>query len=471
MFQLHPPGVHAITRTVTVNSVLLATATVVTKALTFSYIFIIMRYLGPERYGKYCLAYSFVAMLAFGSELGLASFTVREVAAKPSSGRQFFANMLSIRLVLALVTFVLTVSLGLVVTPAAPARVGIFLFALAMILDAVSEGMTSFFLAFQRAFYPAVAGMLRAGVVLACVIFFAWNDCGLISLVGATTLGAGAVLAFQILVFVRSFFVPIPSLHFEYLRSMLRNALPYAAMALITNLFFRIDMVMLSLIKGDLETGLYGAAYRIMESLLFISTAVNSAALPALARLLASSPAEVGVIFRQAFRWLVWLGLPMAVGLTMTATPVMALFGKGYGEAAPCLQVLAWALFLMFINHLSGTLLTAAGRQVMLAKICAVALAANVLLNLLLIPRFGRMGAAWVTLLCECGFVPALFLPARRYLDMATLLYGLWRPSVSAAGLGVFCFLFADHSLMVLVPGGAVVYGVLLAATYLARRG
>jgi O-antigen/teichoic acid export membrane protein len=147
----------------------------------------------------------------------------------------------------------------------------------------------------------------------------------------------------------------------------------------------------------------------------------------------------------------------------------MGLFGPGFVDAAPCLRVLAWALMLMFVNRFTGTLLTAAGRQGMLVKLCAVVLVANVVLNLLLIPRYGRMGAAWVTLLCECGFLPTLLLLSRRYLDLGRLRKGLWRPCLAAAGMGGFCWYFGGLSLLALVPCGAAVYGLLLAATYLLR--
>jgi O-antigen/teichoic acid export membrane protein len=377
--------------------------------------------------------------------------------------------MLAVRLVLALATFGVIVALGRLVAADAVTRLAIVLFALAMILDAVTEGLTSFFFAFERMVYPSAAAILRAGAILAAVALCAYGGMGLGGVVGATAIGAGAATLAMTVAFAGQFFVPRLRLDLGFIRSMLRNAMPYVAMALITNIFFRIDMVMLSLMKGDLETGLYGAAYRIMESLLFISTAVNSAALPAMSRVLVAAPSEVGVIFRGSFRWLVWLGLPMTVGLTVLASPIMALFGEGFVAAASTLQVLAWAVLLMFVNHLSGTLLTAAGKQRMLVWICAVALILNVLLNLKFIPRYGRMGAAWVTFLCECGFLPALVFAARRYLDLRILVSGMWRPCLTAGAMGVFCWYFSDLPLAAVVPCGAAVYGLLLAASYLLR--
>ena len=467
---LQQPDIMPVPRTVAFNSTLLAIATVVTKVLTFTYILIIARYLGPELFGKYSFAYSFVAMLSFGSELGLASFTVREVAGDPSAARRLFSNMFAVRLLLALATFAVVVSLGQIMGQDAAARLAVLIFAVAMVLDAFAEGLTSFFFAFQRMLFPSIATIFRACVVLGAVVLFAHAGLGLGPIVGATVIGAIVTSVILGLAFARQFWIPRPDLQLGFLRTMLWTALPYAGMALITNMLFRIDIVMLSVMKGDVETGLYGAAYRIMESLLFISTAVNSASLPAMSRVLAATPAEIEGIFQRSFRWLVWLGLPMAVGLTLVAEPIMGLFGAQFKGAAPCLQVLAWALLLMFVNRFTGTLLTAAGWQRLLVKICAVALVANVLLNLLLIPKFGRMGAAWVTLLCECGLMPALLLLARRYLDLRNLLHGLWRPCLAAAAMAGFCWYFNGLPLAVLVSCGAAVYGIFLVATYLFRR-
>ncbi len=445
---------------------MLAGATVVAKALTFAYIFIVMRYLGPELFGKYSLAYSFVAMLSFGSELGLTSFTVREMAAAgpsdPALARRFFSNIFTLRLLLASVTFVAIVGLSFVVTADSAARGAIAIFALAMVLDACAECLSSFFMAFQRMLFPALASIVRAAVVLLGVGLSAWVGWGLGPVVAASAIGGGvaglglwAALSWRL-------WMPRLALHLQYIRTLLWNAMPYIVMSLVTSIFFRIDMVLLSAIKGDLETGLYGAAYRIMESLLFMSIAVNSASLPALSCVLAVANEGGGVVFRRAFGWIVRLGLPMAVGLGLLAAPIMSLFGEGYAAAAPALQVLSAALLLIFVNRLVGTLLTAAGLQPLLMKICAALMAANIVLNLLLIPPYGRMGAAWVTLLCEVALMPVLFMLARRYLALGALLAGLWRPCLAAVVMAAMCWYFGELSLALIVPLGAAVYALML---------
>ena len=451
------------------NTALLVASSAVSKLLTFICILAITRYLGPELFGKYSFAYALVAMLSFGSELGLSSFTMREVAADPASARLFFPNIMAVRLLLALVTFGVVVALGHVVTHDPAARIAIVLFAVAMMLDALADGLTSFQYAFQQMAFPCAATMARPVVVLGAVLLSARFHLGLGFVVGATVIGAAAAVAVLFLAPSREFWTPRPSLHFGFMYPMLVNALPYAGMALITNMYFRIDILMLSKMKGDAETGLYGAAYRIMESLLFISTAVNTAALPAMSAMLATAPEKVHVMYRTSLRWLVLLGLPMAVGLTVLAQPVMALLGKGFVVAAPALQVLSWALLLIFVNHLTGVVLTAVGWQRLLVKVFAMALAANVALNLILIPPYGRMGAAWVTLLCECALLPALLLLARSHLHLAELLHGFWRPCVAAAGMGCFCWYFAGLSLAAVVPCGAAVYGLLLLACNVLR--
>jgi len=449
--------------TVAKNTIFIAASTVVAKALTFCSLFLIMRHLRPALYGKYAVAFSIVAMLGILSELGIATLTVRDVAASRRRATTYFINVLLLRLALYGLTLIAVWLTARLVTGDAETLTAVYLFAAALFFDTVADTCSNFFYAFENTLVPSLLTSLRSAVVLSAVAIAVRMQAGLTAMVLATVIGS-SFMAVSMLTMAIRLVKPSLRVSFLFIANLIARALPFAAMALITSLLFRVDILMLSRMKGDLETGLYGAAYRLMEALLFVSAAVNAAALPTMSRFFKAAPEKVREIHRIAFRVLFALGLPAALVLTLCAERVMGIFGKGYLPATPCLRILSWAMFLMFLNRLAGPLLTAAGRQKLLALIMLHALGLNILLNLLLIPGYGRIGASAATLLCEVLLAPTFLFFCRGYQDIPSLFSGLWRSCAAGALVAIFCWIFGNLNLILLLTMAGAVYFLALVA-------
>ena len=101
------------------------------------------------------------------------------------------------------------------------------------------------------------------------------------------------------------------------------------------------------------------------------------------------------MLYEKSFYYLLLLALPMAAGLTLTADRIILfLYGPQFSAAAAALIMLAWAEALLFLHLIMGFLLTAIDRQGLFTAATAAYAAANVAINLVLIPRYGAAGAA-----------------------------------------------------------------------------
>jgi O-antigen/teichoic acid export membrane protein len=174
--------------------------------------------------------------------------------------------------------------------------------------------------------------------------------------------------------------------------TVLRAALPMAANGGLQMLSPRVEFLVLSVLAGDRETGVFLAALRVFEFLGMVPNAVAQGAMPALTR--EALRGGEGVRRRTAGT-MALVAAPAALGLALVAGGVVGLlFGSAYADGAAPLRILATALLPLFMNALLSWALLARGRAAWLPRLTGLRVVAAVALALVLVPRLGAVGAA-----------------------------------------------------------------------------
>ena len=182
----------------------------------------------------------------------------------------------------------------------------------------------------------------------------------------------------------------------------LRICLPLFAIDLLTGLYFRVDQVLLLRLRGPEETGLYAAAYRVIEMLLLLVGGTMTVLFPRLAGSARGAPGTFRADFIRAWRALWVSSVVFAVNGWLWAVSLLpVIFGSAYGPAQAQLHVLLGAIPLIYVNYLLTQSLIATRHERFYALGTAVCAGVNLGLNLLLIPLWGGTGAAWVTVATE----------------------------------------------------------------------
>lgn len=184
----------------------------------------------------------------------------------------------------------------------------------------------------------------------------------------------------------------------------LRESWPLFINQLLQGLFFKIDAVLLLPLAGAAAAGTYAAAYKVSEGAAIVSSTFTLALFPRLSR--SSDPSTgqgLSDAYRLPLRILLQLAFPLAAGIALLSEPIVALIaGRAYlPESAIALAILICYLPLSYANGLTQYVLIAAGRQRLLTAAFVAALVFNFVANLILIPRFGYVGAGWVTVASE----------------------------------------------------------------------
>ncbi|MFH1154177.1 MAG: flippase [Pseudomonadota bacterium] len=182
---------------------------------------------------------------------------------------------------------------------------------------------------------------------------------------------------------------------------MKKEAFPLMLVSLFTFVYFRIDTIMIKLLKGDFEVGQYSAAYTLMEGLMFIPGSFMIAFFPRLAKATANTSAFLGQV-RLGGSILFAMALVICGGLYLFSDILVALvWGAGYLPSASTLKLLALALFVIHLNYLVTQSAIALNRERFYIKVTAGSAVMNIALNLAFIPLWGGNGAAVSTIITE----------------------------------------------------------------------
>jgi O-antigen/teichoic acid export membrane protein len=187
---------------------------------------------------------------------------------------------------------------------------------------------------------------------------------------------------------------------------------PLFAYFAIVAIFSQVDIFMLKLVASSTDLASYGAAFRYYALLSLALGAVHAVLLPAIQR--AASLEQLSALFAQHMRLLLAFG-PAVLVTAWLAQWVLPWIDRGrYPDAVPAFQVLAVSSIISFAFSPHVNLLLKYERFWFLLVVIALALASAVVLHALLIPRYGAVGAALVTLIAAGGANAAFFAKARR---------------------------------------------------------
>jgi O-antigen/teichoic acid export membrane protein len=266
---------------------------------------------------------------------------------------------------------------------------------------------------------------------------------------------------------------PAPQLEPGLLISWVKVAVPLGITFIITTVYFKVDVPILQRFRPYSEVGYYTFAYKPFESLLFIPFALRSVIFPVLSVYHRQSPERVLPLAEKFFKALVILGWPITVGVFLLAPQFNSLLHL-YAGSEPALQILALAIVFMFADNTFAATLNAIDKQNVFALVAMVGLVINVGVNLVVIPRYGYLGASWAVVVTEAALVVVGWLVLRAQLGTIPLLRTSWKAVVAGLVMGGFIFVANPHQnrvlLFVVVIASALVYGAVLLALRVADR-
>jgi len=416
------------------------------------------RYLGATDYGKVALAFAFIQMLGILADVGLLTVVVREISRDPASTDRLVGNALVLRLVLSLALLALAALASLTLSWDTQVRVAVLIAGVPFVLGLVNSALVAVLQARLRMDRAVVADVIGRAASFAALVLVVTLDAGFYAVVATAAVGALATLLVTWAIVFREA-RPRPRADREVWRRLLVLALPVGAALAVSELYFRLDMLLVSVFRPYDEVGLYALSYRIVELIGILPAIVMTSVFPLLARYLQESRELAARTVDAAGDLFVAIGAPIAAGGLVVAPELVRLIGgdEFAGSAGP-LRLLLFAVVLAFVSGLFGHALIAGGRQGSALRLGITALVFNLVLNLALVPPFGIEAAAAVALASELVLAGGGLVLVRRDLGLRPHFRLLWRATAAAAVMAAVLALVSELSLALLLPLGAVLY-------------
>ena len=421
------------------------------------------RVLGAAGYGAFANAVGITGFFIIFSDLGLNTILVRE-SAKNEKRNQYIATAFLIKLTLVLLGFLIIVAIGPSLTKVALAKELIPLVALVFALDALKDFGISLARSLEKMEIEAFASISGSLVMAVSAIFLFRVSATPIHLVYAYLAGSAWALLLTIILEKEYFKNLKGNFKKALIKPMACAALPLAASTIFGSVLIFGDTIMLGWFRTAREVGLYNAAKRIIQLLYLVSAILALSVLPVFSRLARKREKELKLILEKTVGIVLLIGLPIIIGgFILSKEIILLVFGGEYTESGPAFSILIFTLLLIYPVHIVTNLIIAYNRQTKIIKFWFLGALGNIILNLILIPTWGIIGAALALLAGNALAQIPIYIEAQKIMSfklfsklkkvaLATILMSLLVLGLNRIGSPV----------VLTIPLGMVAYGLSL---------
>jgi O-antigen/teichoic acid export membrane protein len=384
------------------KNVLFATLSAGSAVLLLLVVVLIRRVLGNEVFGAFSWALSLATIGEALMDFGIHQVTIRSIARDRQSARRIFQNTLALKVMPGVSMFVVLGAVAFFCWPDTDLRLTCLLMLVGATLRSYLMTIRGVLLGLER-FGDESLVVIGDRVVLLVVVGTALL--GGVGLVGLAVAFVGA----RLLTVVGGFLLthrhvgpPRPAFEMDLWRELQMNALPLGAFLIVLNVYNYVDTILLGTMRDLGEAGLYSTAYRIYEGLTYAPAILASVLTPRLSHLWTVDRVAHARLVRQGLGVTTLLAIVLGVAVWIGAPWGLVLaFGSDAIASVSTLRILDGGLIFVFAIWLLHATAISVFEQRLLLTTTVIGVVANTALNLWLIPRYGREGAAWATILGE----------------------------------------------------------------------
>ena len=384
--------------------------------LGYAFRFVLARKLGVEQYGLFFSVLAFFFLFSTVKDLGIGNALVitlpkLQLKKKWETIKNTFFITYGFKLafagILAILFWLLAPLLAQYLFKTSEATPLLRIMSMVFFLSVNEEMLGSTFLGFQKHTYYACIELLTKTLLLAFLFFFIHKG------IHAPVLAYLSTALLLPVLLLPSLYKVWPKSAFRYswkpLKPLLLLGLPFVLNTLTYSIVSYFDTLMLTSMRSLHEVGLYNAALPTAMAVLYFMYAFDSVLQPLSAELYHARKKDklslgLGLLHKYLFIGI----LPLIFVFILYAPSILQLFyGTEYVAGTAPLQILMIGVLFYAIALTNLSVLSGIGQPKKVAKIMLFAAISNVVLNLIFIPSYGMIGAAFTTVL---SYTLALFL-------------------------------------------------------------
>jgi O-antigen/teichoic acid export membrane protein len=426
---------------------------------------LMIRHLGVVDYGYYVTVASIVFIIGGITEAGLTNLGTRQYAVLDDHEREpFLQNLTGLRFALTL-TGVLAATLLTWATGARTIVVqGTLLTGVALLLTLSQQTYAIPLMAKLKLGWVTGLDLLKQGLLTGLIVACVIAGAGLLPFFAAS-IGSGLGVLAATVILVRGEGSLRPRFDRAAWLLILREVLPYAAAAAVGLVYFRLAVILMSYVASAHETGIYSAAFRLVEVAAVIPWLVVSSSFPILARAADRDADRLRYALQRLFEVSTIVGVLAALGIVLGAEFAIGVVAglPRYDESVPVLRLLGLAMLTSFLVATWSFALLSLKEYTALLRANALAAVVACAGVVALEPVWGARGAAVATVAAEAVLALAYLWSLRRVRPDLTPRVRFILKVLTAAAAGGLAALLPVPSLVAALVGGAVYVAVLFA--------
>ena len=459
-------------------------AKLVSAGISIPFLILLPRFLGAEVYGQFVIAVSILIFLRLLSGGGLGYATGRRLAELETEGDSHggvLAAGLSLQIILAVavgaIFFWAAGPIGSFVSSRTGSAQGLGplfqVVALAVVFFALTEFAKAAFQGLQRFHYLTLVTTIEYIGKLILVVGLVWAG------YGVTVAFAGFALALSLAAVTGIFLLwrvgwSRPTALIAQWKDLYLYNVPLMLTSAGFIVYTELDAIMLAYFSGFAQTGLYAAAKSIARAAPLFAVPFGQAAAPVIVRMMRDAREEAAEFVNRLLRYVGAVFIPIAAAVAVMAPYIVRMWGPGFTGAALPLRVMSLFLLSISFGVVIAPILDYLGEAPRRARWMMISVAVNIGLNLLLIPRYGALGAALATVVTHGPFVlnNLRFLADRIGLSrrrLAASLAPIVGASFAASVVAVLALNWRANLLVGLISGAAVYLGLIFAFGVVSR--
>lgn len=389
-----------------------------------------VRYLGPSNYGVLSYAMSVVAFAVPIMQLGLNHVLVRELVKSPEREGQILGTALMINIISSIFCMIGTVAFVAIADGGDKEIILVCaLYSLTLLFQA-TEITQFWFQSKLRSKYTSIA-MLSAYIVVALYKVYLLATQKDVSWFALSNVLDYFLISIILMVMYKKVGGQRLGVNWQTGREMLSRSKYYIIPSLMVMIFQHTDRIMIKLMIGEAETGVYSAAITCIGITGFVFAAVIDSARPVILEAKEKDQVLYETRVAQLYSIITCMSVGQGIVMTLFAKPIVhLLYGSEYAKAASILAVAVWYVTFSYYGSVRAVWILAEEKQKYLIGINMAGAMANVTLNYFLIPVWGAVGAAVASLITQfftnviIGFI---FKPIR---ENNILMVRSWNPKV-----------------------------------------
>jgi len=388
-------------QTIFKNTFWLTIGTTFNKLLNLLLLIYVARILGVTEYGKFSFAFAFISFFVIFHDFGLPTLIAREYAKnEEEKDREEFYSILSLKILLSIIAFIIILISSFFITADPQIRNIILILTLFSVFNGFNSIFYAVFQARQKMEYWTWLEALQYLLISGFGIFILFSFPSIENLSYGYLIASFISLIFILIFFNKKIFNLKISWQSLVWRKFLIMSWPLALTGLFGTIYNYIDSIMMGYWGMITETGWYNAAYRIIFVTYIPVGLIAGSFYPVFSKFFKESKEKLQKTWNYNLELMILLSLPIVVGGMILAPRIIYFFYPiDFTPSILVFQILILSTGLIFLYRPFSDIMIIANQQKNVFWITILGAVINILLNLILIPKYKLYGAAFATVI------------------------------------------------------------------------